>query len=177
MCEHAKQMTKLDQDIIEYIESCLEKEHPESYLIAVLHKVQERYGYLSEENMYEVAHRLQVPTSTVSGVATFYHFFRLKPKGKYSISVCMGTACFVKGADLVLESFKNEIGIDMGEVSSDGLFSLDATRCIGVCALAPVVTINDEVFSNMTADKVPEVLNTLKSRAKQKQLEEAETGK
>jgi len=157
----------LDKTIVDYIEECLQKEHPESYLIAVLQKVQGMYGYLSQEHMYEVAHLLGVPTSTVYGVATFYHFFRLQPKGKYSISICMGTACFVKGADLVLQAFKNELGIDMKETTSDGLFSLEGTRCLGVCALAPVVTINEEVFGNVTPNQVPEILTKVKIKEKQ----------
>lgn len=152
----------LDKSIVDYIAECLQKEHPESYLIAVLHKVQGMYGFLSNDHMYEVAHLLGVPTSTVYGVATFYHFFRLKPQGKYSISVCMGTACFVKGADLVLQAFKNELGIDIGETSSDGLFSIDGTRCLGVCALAPVVTINEQVFGNVTPSQVSEILMKMK---------------
>jgi NADH:ubiquinone oxidoreductase subunit E len=154
----------LSQEINDFIDECLFRENPESYLIAVLHKVQEEYGYLSESHMYEVAHKLQVPTSTVSGVATFYHFFRLKPRGKYAISVCLGTACFVKGANLVLDSFRTELGIDIGETTSDGLFSIEGTRCIGVCALAPVVTINEEVFSKLKPTDVPELLNKLKER-------------
>ena len=157
----------LDKSIVEYIEECLQKEHPESYLIAVLHKVQGMYGYLSQEHMYEVAHLLGVPTSTVYGVATFYHFFRLQPKGKYSISICMGTACFVKGADLILQAFKNELGIDIKETTSDRLFSLEGTRCLGVCALAPVVTINEEVFGNVTPNQVPEILTKVKMKEKQ----------
>lgn len=157
----------LEKSIVDYIEECLLKEHPESYLIAILHKVQGKYGYLSQEHMYEVAHLLGVPTSTVYGVATFYHFFRLQPKGKYSISICMGTACFVKGADLVLQAFKNELGIDIKETTSDGLFSLEGTRCLGVCALAPVVTINEEVFGNVTPNQVPEILTRVKIMDKQ----------
>lgn len=145
----------LDESIIHFIDECLTKEHSESYLIAVLHKVQEMYGYLSIPHMNEVAQRLQVPTSTVSGVATFYHFFRLKPQGQYHISICLGTACFVKGADKVLEAFKTELGIDMGETTPDGLFSLENSRCLGVCALAPVVTINDKVYSKVTPKQVP----------------------
>lgn len=155
---------KLETDILNYIEECQSKEHPESYLISVLHKVQQKYGYLSNDNMDEVAHLLQVPTANVYGVATFYHFFRLKPRGKYAISICLGTACFVKGADMVLDSFKSELGIDIGETTSDGLFSLEGTRCIGVCALAPVVTINEEVFSKVTAKRVPEILHSLKAK-------------
>ncbi len=150
----------LDKEIVTFIQECLTKDHPESYLIAVLHKVQGKYGYLTEEHMNEVGQRLQVPTSTVSGVATFYHFFRLKPQGKYAVSICLGTACFVKGADKVLEAFKNELGIEMGETTQDGLFSLENSRCLGVCALAPVVTINEKVFSKVTPKQVPELIRS-----------------
>lgn len=153
----------VDKDILKFIDECLKKEHPESYLISILHKVQGRYGYLTEPHMNEVAQRLQVPTSTVSGVATFYHFFRLKPQGKFAVSVCLGTACFVKGADKVLEAFKSELGIDMGETTSDGLFSIEASRCLGVCALAPVVTINDKVYSKVAAEKVPDLIRQVRA--------------
>ncbi len=152
----------LDQDIQDFIANCLNLEHPESYLIAVLHKVQERYGYLSEKHMDEVAHLLQVPTSIVYGVATFYHFFKLKPAGKYKISICLGTACFVKGADLVLDAFKTELGCGVGETTADGMFSIEGTRCLGVCALAPVVTINEQVFGNVKPTQVTEILHKMK---------------
>jgi NADH:ubiquinone oxidoreductase subunit E len=161
MCTEKKYT--LNNDIINYINECLVKEHPESYLIAILHKVQGIYGFLSEIHLDEVAHLLQVPTANVYGVATFYHYFRLKPRGQFAISVCMGTACFVKGADSVLTSFKSELGIDMGETTSDGLFSLEGTRCIGVCALAPVVTINDRVYSNVVSQQVSQILNEIKA--------------
>jgi NADH:ubiquinone oxidoreductase subunit E len=112
--------------------------------------------------MYEVAQRLQVPTAVVSGVATFYHFFRLQPRGKYAISVCLGTACFVKGADKILDAFRSELGIEVGETSSDGLFSLELSRCLGICALAPVVTINETVYSNVTVKQVPQLINQVR---------------
>lgn len=150
--------TTLDKDIIQFIQDCRKKEHPDSYLIAILHKVQGKYGWLSEPHMAEVAQLLQVPTSTVSGVATFYHFFRLKPKARFNISICLGTACFVKGADRILEAFQSELGIEMGETTQDGLFSLETSRCLGVCALAPVVTINEKVYSKVTAKQVPELI-------------------
>lgn len=152
----------LDLAILDFIDLCKTKPHSDSYLIAVLHKVQQTYGYLSEEHMYEVAQRLQVPTSVVSGVATFYHFFRLQPRGKYAISVCLGTACFVKGADKILDAFRTELGIELGETSSDGLFSLEVSRCLGVCALAPVVTINDTVYSNVTVKQVPQLIDQVR---------------
>lgn len=155
--------SSFDKDIHDFINHCLQQEHPESYLIAILHKIQEKYGYLSSANMDEVAHLLGVPTANVSGVATFYHYFRLKPRGYFSISVCLGTACFVKGADLVLSAFMSELGIGIGETTSDGVFSIEAARCIGVCALAPVIMLNDEVLS-ITAGQVPELLTRLRAR-------------
>lgn len=158
----------LHPDVVEFIEECLGREHPESFLMAVLHKVQDYHGFLSQAHMYEVAQRLQVPTSTVSGVSTFYHFFRLKPRGKYAISVCLGTACFVKGADNILEAFKMELGIKLGETTKDGLYSLEHTRCLGVCGLAPVVTINGKVFSQVTPQQVPEILNRVLSQDAEK---------
>jgi len=156
----------LPQDIVDYIEECKEKPYPDSYLIAILHRIQKEFGYLSEENMDQVAQLLQVPTSTVSGVATFYHFFRLQPKGTFHISVCMGTACFVKGGEQVLDSFKYELGVEMGETTSDQLFTLESSRCIGVCSLAPVVTINGKVYSKVTPNQVPDILNRLKENEK-----------
>ncbi|MBN1594553.1 NADH-quinone oxidoreductase subunit NuoE [candidate division FCPU426 bacterium] len=151
--------TTLDKEIIEFIAACMQREHPRSYLISVLGKVQEKYGYLSRQHMHAVAHIMRIPTSRVYGVATFYHFFRLRPRGKHQISICMGTACFVKGADRVLEAFKSELGIDIGETTKDGIFSLDNTRCLGVCGLAPVVTINNQVYSQVTPQQVPELIN------------------
>src|SRR4030042_3497446 len=105
----------LDKDILDFIEEKKKDEHPDSYLIAVMHKVQARYGFLSQQHMQEIAEALNVPAATVSGVATFYHFFRLKPRGKFSIAVCLGTACYVKGADKIYDAFCNELGIKEGE--------------------------------------------------------------
>ncbi len=156
------QSVTLDRDIIDLMEECRLREYPESYLITILHRVQARYGYLSEQHMDEVAQYMQIPTATISGVATFYHYFRLRPRGKYAISICLGTACFVKGADKILEAFKTELGIDMGETTQDGLFSLENSRCLGVCALAPVVTVNDRVYSNLSAKQVPDLLNKIR---------------
>lgn len=170
MCTEVKYT--LDTDILEYINECLSKEHPESYLIAVLHRIQEKYGYLSEIHMDEVAHLLGIPTANVYGVATFYHFFRLKPRGKYAISICLGTACFVKGADSVLAEFKKELGIDLGDTTIDGLFSIESSRCIGVCALAPVVTINEEVFSRVKPTQVGDILNLMKGRSSAQRIAE-----
>ncbi len=155
-------MDKLDKDIVEFIEELSEREHSESYLITVLHRIQGRYGYLSETHMSQVAELMGIPTSVISGVSTFYHFFRLSPRGKHNICVCLGTACFVKGADKVLDAFKTELGIGLGETTADRRFSLENSRCVGVCALAPVVSINDRVYSRVSPNKVPEIIQPLR---------------
>lgn len=157
----------LEQSIVDYIEECKQLDHSESYLIAVLHRVQDKYGYLSREHMQEVAERLEVPASTVSGVATFYHFFRLQPQGKYQIQFCMGTACYVKGAPEVMEAFTAELGIDVGETTPDGLFSIEVTRCLGVCGLAPVVMINEQVYGKLTPQSVPSIIEGIRSKERE----------
>lgn len=139
-------------------------EHPESQLIAVLHAVQMHFGYLPEVILDEVAQRMQIPTATVSGVASFYHFFRLHPSGRHSISVCLGTACFVKGADKILEAFQAELGIGLGETSGDGEFSLEISRCLGICALAPVVQIDDQVYSQVKPYQVSQIISKIREK-------------
>ncbi|MDR2735066.1 MAG: NADH-quinone oxidoreductase subunit NuoE [Spirochaetota bacterium] len=154
----------LERDLQDFIASCRKREHPESFLITVLHKVQARCGYLSNEHMQEVAELLGVPASTVSGVATFYHFFRLKPQGKYMINFCLGTACYVRGAPLVVDAFREVLGIEVGETTKDCLFSLEATRCLGVCGLAPVAMINEEVYGKLTPTAIPGIIDTIRRR-------------
>lgn len=160
----SEQELTLDQDIVQMMTEYREKDHSESYLIAVLHRVQNRYGWLSRKHMDEIAQFMQVPTSTVSGVATFYHYFRLEPQGQHKLSVCLGTACFVKGADKILEAIKNELGIEVGETSRDGLVSLEEARCLGVCAMAPIVVVDGRVHGNVTPKQVPELLNRLRGK-------------
>jgi NADH:ubiquinone oxidoreductase subunit E len=148
----------LGEDIADYVEACREKPHPESHLIGVLHRVQESFNYLPREQLEAVAQLLQVPATVVTGVATFYHFFRLTPQGKHQISICMGTACYVKGAQAVADKFKDELGVDFGETSGDGVFTLQGSRCLGTCGLAPVVMIDDDVHGQVTPDQVPALL-------------------
>jgi NADH:ubiquinone oxidoreductase subunit E len=154
----------LRPDIVEFIRACRAEEHPESQLISVLHRVQGAYGYLSRERMDAVAQLLGVPTAKVTGVATFYHFFRLTKPGKYRISVCIGTACYVRGADLVAERFKEELGVDFAETSKDGVFTLEAARCLGTCGIAPVVMIGDDVHAQVTPDQVPLLLDKYRGK-------------
>ncbi|MBQ6937062.1 MAG: NAD(P)H-dependent oxidoreductase subunit E [Clostridia bacterium] len=127
-------------------------------LIPVLHKAQEIYGYLPIEVQTKIAEGLNVPLAEVYGVVTFYTQFSLNPKGEYKIGVCLGTACYVKGSGDILEKIKEIIGIDVDGCTPDGKFSLEATRCIGACGLAPVFTINEDVFGRITADDVAGIL-------------------
>lgn len=127
-------------------------------LIPVLHEAQELYGYLPLGVQKKISAGMDIPLAEIYGVVTFYTQFSLKPKGKYKINVCMGTACYVKGAGQILDKFKEKLGIEVGDCTEDGKFSLDACRCIGACGLAPVLTINEEVYGRLTADDVEGIL-------------------
>lgn len=133
------------------------KEDPGA-LMPVLQGAQEIYGYLPIEVQTMVAEGLDKPLSEVYGVATFYSQFSLNPKGKYQIGVCLGTACYVKGSNLLVEKIEQILGIKVGECTPDRKFSLDATRCIGACGLAPVMTINDDVYGKLEPDQIPDIL-------------------
>ncbi|MDD3886297.1 MAG: NAD(P)H-dependent oxidoreductase subunit E [Victivallaceae bacterium] len=128
------------------------------YLIQVLHRAQHIFGYLPESVQNFVAAKLDISRADVYGVISFYSYFTDKPVGRYKINVCMGTACFVKGAPKVLDEFRRLLGIKEGETTPDGKFFLGALRCVGACSLAPVAMVNDRVYGNMTADKVAGVL-------------------
>ena len=132
-----------------------------SNLIQILNEVQEYYGYVPEKAMLAISDYLSIPMAEIYGVVTFYARFTLKPKGKYHIAVCLGTACFVKGSEKILDRVKERLGIDVGETTADGNFSIEATRCIGACGLAPVFTVNDEVYGKATVKMMDEVLDKL----------------
>jgi len=144
--------------VAEYIRACRAKPHPESYLISVLQKVQTEQGYLSRESMDEVSQMMQVPVSQVTGVATFYHFFQFKPKGRHTVTVCMGTACFVRGAGKVLEKLSEVLKIQVGETTPDGEFSIEQARCLGACAMAPIVVVDGRVYGNVQPPDVVRIL-------------------
>ena len=127
-------------------------------LLPILQEAQEIYGYLPIEVQIMVAEGLDVPLAEVYGVATFYSQFALNPKGKYKVSVCLGTACYVKGSGEVYEKISSILGISGGECTSDGKYSLDACRCVGACGLAPVMIVNDDVYGRLTVDEVPKIL-------------------
>ena len=126
--------------------------------IPVLHKAQEIYGYLPIEVQTMIAEGLDVPLAEVYGIVTFYAQFSLNPKGKYKIGVCLGTACYVKGSGDILEKIKSILGIDVDECTPDGKFSIEATRCIGACGLAPVITVNEDVYGRLVVDDVEDII-------------------
>ena len=123
-------------------------------LIPALHKAQETYGYLSKEVQLYIAHKLQIPAAKVYGVATFYSLFSLEKRGQYRINVCLGTACYVRNADVVLKKFAEELDIDVKSTTDDGLFTVDSVRCVGACGLAPVVMVNDKVYGRVGTSDV-----------------------
>ena len=127
-------------------------------LIQVLHKAQKIIGYLPHEVQQHIAFKLFVPSSKVYGVVSFYSFFKTKKEGEFGINVCMGTACFVKGAEAVLDAFKKELNIDIGDTTPDNFFTLGSIRCVGACSLAPVVMINDKVYGRVKADDVKSII-------------------
>lgn len=131
----------------------------EGSLIQVLHEAQELYGYLPLEVQREISNLMNIPLAEIYGVVSFYTQFSINPKGKYKVNVCMGTACYVKGANEVLDKFRTRLSIDVGECTEDRKFSLDACRCIGACGLAPVVTINDDVYGKLTPDDVDAIID------------------
>jgi NADH-quinone oxidoreductase E subunit len=154
-------LTKEDNAIRElkdYIDSKKGKAHEESYLIDILHKAQGLYGYLKKDVMDFIAEEMNVPTAHIWGVATFYHYFNLKPIGKYVISVCMGTACYVKGATDVLDAIKKELKVKVGDTTSDGMFTLQEARCLGACGLAPVIMVNNKIHGELTPKKVLDII-------------------
>jgi NADH:ubiquinone oxidoreductase subunit E len=160
----------LTEPIVQFIDQCCRGPEPASQLIAVLHKIQAHFGYLGPQHLDAVAQLLQVPAAKVAGVASFYHFFRLHPRGRYMINVCLGTACYVKGAERVAQRVMDELGITWGETSKDGIFTLEGSRCLGTCGIAPVIMIDDVIHGSVTPDQVPAILEKYLEKARQKPI-------
>ncbi|MCR5485538.1 MAG: NADH-quinone oxidoreductase subunit NuoE [Clostridiales bacterium] len=135
-----------------------------SELIYIMQQAQDIYGYLPYEVQVMIAEGMDVPLEKVYGVATFYSQFALSPKGKNAISVCLGTACYVKGSKAVMDKFSSELGIEPGQCTADGEFSLESCRCVGACGLAPVCVVNDDVYGKVTPEKVVEIIAKYKSK-------------
>ncbi|MBQ0087825.1 MAG: NAD(P)H-dependent oxidoreductase subunit E [Prevotellaceae bacterium] len=150
---------KLSESKINFIKDvCKSFGNKGGEVINVLHKVQGEFGYLPKEVQEIVALELNIPVSRVYGIVSFYSFFTMTPKGEHPISVCLGTACYVRGAEKVLDEIKRQLGINVGEVTPDGKFSLTVLRCVGACGLAPVIEVGDKVYGRMTPDRVKDVL-------------------
>jgi len=155
-CDAEKAKSALSPELKKFILAW--KDQPGS-LVMVLHRVQTELGYIPREAAFEVATLLEIPLARIYGVITFYNFFKLKKPGKYNIQVCMGTACYLKGGeDLILE-LERQLGVGINTVTPDGLFSIEAVRCVGCCGLAPAVVVNGEVFGTVKAKDVPTILD------------------
>ncbi len=133
-------------------------------LIMILHKAQGIFGYLPRDVQLYVARKLGIPGAEVFGVVSFYSYFTTKPRGKHTISVCMGTACFVRGADKIIEAMKEKLKVESNEITEDGLFTLKDVRCIGACGLAPVVMVDDKVFGRVKEEDLDEIINSYRSQ-------------
>jgi NADH:ubiquinone oxidoreductase subunit E len=154
----------LDREKLEKLEHYIDGlERKEGALINILHEAQDLFGYLPEDLQLFVSRKLGITAAKVFGVSTFYSYFTMEPRGKHTINVCMGTACFVKGADKVLEEFRKQLNIKEGKnMSEDGTFSLDSLRCVGACGLAPVVLVDGKVFGRVKVEDVSRIISEYK---------------
>ena len=142
-------------------ELCSKYKPEKDNLIQMLNEIQEHYGYVPKEAQEKLSEFLKIPMAEIYGVITFYSRFSLKPKGKYNISVCLGTACFVKGSQKIMDRLLERLQIQPGETTKDGKFSIEETRCVGACGLAPVFTVNGEVYGKATVQKLDQVIDEL----------------
>ncbi|HOH97096.1 MAG TPA: NAD(P)H-dependent oxidoreductase subunit E [Candidatus Cloacimonadota bacterium] len=157
MAPVTQDQTALYDRLAKVIEEKLELRNP---LIEILRIAQEIFGYLPVEVQEFIAEKMNIPASKIYGVVTFYNFFSMKPRGKYTLNVCTGTACFVKGAPRLIQMLSEHLGIAMGETTPDGLFTMSAVRCVGACSLAPVFVIGEDTFGRIDSkDKIKEILS------------------
>lgn len=154
VCENNEKFKKLEA----YIDGIEDKN---GCLITVLHTAQGMFGYLPKEVQIFIAKKLNLSAAKVYGVVSFYSFFTMEPKGKHVIDVCLGTACYVRGADKVLQELQNQLGINVGQTTPDGRFTLSCLRCVGACGLAPVVIVDDDVHGRVTAEDVKVILEKI----------------
>lgn len=156
--ENIKELTKdvkLSKELLEFI---AEWKGKRGNLIMVLHKVQEEFGYIPRDVSLALTELMDTPLAKIYGVVTFYHFFKLNKPGKHRIQVCMGTACYLKGAQTLVDELSKVLDVPVGETTKDDNFTLEAVRCIGCCGLAPVLTIDDEVYGRLTKDQLPGII-------------------
>ncbi|MDR1180061.1 MAG: NAD(P)H-dependent oxidoreductase subunit E [Spirochaetales bacterium] len=146
---------KLTDELTRFIN---EWRHKPGNLIMILHKVQEEYGFIPRSVALQLSKELDVPLAKMYGVITFYHFFKLKKPGKFKISVCLGTACYLKGGQDIIQELENLLGVGVNTVTDDGLFSVEAVRCVGCCGLAPVLTVNGEVYGKLKKNQLTSII-------------------
>ncbi|OHD66786.1 MAG: NADH dehydrogenase [Spirochaetes bacterium GWF2_52_7] len=154
-----KEEKSFSQGLIAFIEEWKDKP---GNLIMILHKVQEEFGFVSRDSADKVAQMLDIPLATIYGVLSFYHFFKMTKPGEHNIQVCLGTACYLKGGETLIEELTGLLGIEIGAVTEDGKFSLEGVRCVGCCGLAPVMTVGGEVFGKVTKDQLPGIIAKFK---------------
>jgi NADP-reducing hydrogenase subunit HndA len=155
-------MTICESNVAKIEAICKEFNNDKGELINVLHQTQNTFGYLPEDVQEIIAENLHTSLAQVYGVVSFYSFFTMTPKGKHPINICKGTACYVRGAEKIIDEFKSLLDINIGETTKDEKFSLSSLRCIGACGLAPVVLIGDKVYGRVTLDNVKEILDEYK---------------
>lgn len=155
MSSATQEDVQLPADVQQFIEEW--KDEPGN-LIMVLHAVQEHYGYVPREIAMKLAKELEIPLAKIYGVITFYHFFKTVKPGRNKMAVCMGTACYLKGAKDIIDEVGNLLDIDVDETTEDDEFTMEAVRCVGCCGLAPVVTVNGEVYGKVNKDRLPEII-------------------
>src|SRR5574344_980057 len=154
---------KLDEKKIQKIkEICASFGNKPGEAINILHQVQNTFGYLPAEVQELIAEEIHVSVAQIYGIVTFYSFFTMIPKGEHPISVCLGTACYVRGSEKILDEFKRQLGIGIGQTTPDGKFSLNCLRCVGACGLAPVALVGDKVYGRLTVDKVKDIISEYK---------------
>jgi NADH-quinone oxidoreductase subunit E len=132
-------------------------------LIMILHKIQETFGFISRESADKLAHLTGIPLARIYGVITFYHFFKTTKPGKYKISVCLGTACYLKGGQDLIEEARKILNLAPNGVTEDGLFSIDEVRCVGCCGLSPVITVGTDTYGKLTSEMLPEIIAKYKN--------------
>ncbi|MDR2431403.1 MAG: NAD(P)H-dependent oxidoreductase subunit E [Candidatus Margulisbacteria bacterium] len=162
MFTKADEEIKISAELREFIDRWRDKP---GNLIMILHKVQEEYRYIPREMALFLSRELNVALAKIYGVITFYHFFKLKKPGKYNIQVCIGTACYLKGGGDILQELENLLGIGIGGVTADGLFSIEGVRCVGCCGLAPVAVCAGEVFGKLKKEQLPDIIAKYKEKA------------
>ena len=151
----SKELAQMTPELKAFIEEWKEKP---GNLIMVLHQVQQTYGYIPREVAIEVSELLNVPLAKIYGVVTFYNFFKLQKAGKYIIQVCLGTACYLRAGDDLMKELERQLGIGVGGTTADGLFSIEAVRCLGCCGLAPVIVVNGEVHGKLETKDIPDIV-------------------